>query len=726
MTKQKLNFNLKNSFTIVIAILLITDFTILIDIPILRQTFAFLCFTILPGLLILYALKLTKIGILKKFVLSVGLSISFLMFFGLFINTFYSLVGISRPLSTLSLVISLTLALIFLCLVGYKRNRSNIVFSNFKIKDYIKSINIKGDSHSLISPLLFPILFPFLSIFGTHLINTEGNNIILMIMLSLIPIYVAVVVYLNKRIPKIVYPVAILMISISLLLMHGLRSSYVMGCDVHNEYHAFQVVAKNAFWDISKYRGVLTACLSTSLLPAIYQGLLNMNGQYIYKLVYQLIFSITPLAVFVLSKKYVSELYAFIAAVFFMSQSCFFYVIQSAMRTEFAIMFFALAMMVFFDDEIDKFNKKVIFLIFMFSVIVSHYTTAYIFFFLFLFVWLMLVPIKDFLKHVIKNPITVGVVALLGASIFWWYAQVTETSFMYSTSVFFRNTINNMAEWFFSEIKTVETATTFGVKTVAIPIWITNTKAVICNTATAFVCIGVIGSIVKYIKYREGEIEHLLMTAVSWAFMVMIVIMPYVYSYELGRLYLQVLVFLALPFVKGGEFVSKGAYKVFCKLKGFKADFGNLRRNQHTSVSKYTLLIILLVLIPYFTCNTYLYYQVLGVPYSVDLNTHGIDHRRKYISDGDVIAAGWLCNNVASNSSMSICADCRGRYPLWLGFGEPVRAHGISNKAILRSGYVYLRYANVVNGEVVNKTQQSFISIKKNKIYGNGLSEIYS
>lgn len=722
------DFNLKNPLVIVIAILLITDIAILTDIQVLRQTFGFLCFTILPGLLIIHALKLDKIGFLKKFLLSVGLSISFLMFFGLFINTLYPLIGILRPLSTVSLVISLNFALIFLLLVGYKRNRGNsdfLIFNIRTIKDYyIGEIN----NDSLISPLLFPILFPFLSIFGTHLMNTEGNNIILMIMLFLIPIYVAFVIYLNKRIQKIVYPVAILMISISLLLMHGLRSSYVNGADVHNEYYAFQVVAGNAFWSMSNCHSVLTACLSTSLLPAIYQGLLNMNGQYIYKLVYQLIFSITPLAVYVLSKKYVNELYAFIAAIFFTSQSNFFYVIQSAMRTEIALLFFALAMMVFFDDELDKLNKKIFFLIFMFSVVVSHYTIAYVFLFLLLSVWLILTPLKDFFKS--KNQVTFSIVALLSVITFFWYAQVTETSFAYSTAVFFKDTANNMIEWFFDDIKAEVTITTFGIKAEEIPGWITDTKAVICNTANALVSIGAIGSIVKYVKYREGEIEHLLMTAVSWALMVMIVVMPYVYSYELGRLYMQALIFLALSFVTGGKFVATGVYNVFCKIKDSKDSFGNPEGIRHVSISKYALLIVMVVLIPYFACNTYFFYQILGVPYSEDLNTHGIQHSKFYISDGDVIGAKWLCNNVASNSSMPINVDIYGGLSLRLGFDKPARAPIIANETI-SMGYIYLRNANVVEDVIytsVGKAKVSecrYLFVGKSKIYGNGISEVY-
>ena len=87
----------KEYFSILISILLLTDLVILLNIPLLRQILGFLVFTTIPGLLILYILKLNKIEFLKKFVLSVGLSVTFLMFGGLLVNSFYPL--ILKPLS---------------------------------------------------------------------------------------------------------------------------------------------------------------------------------------------------------------------------------------------------------------------------------------------------------------------------------------------------------------------------------------------------------------------------------------------------------------------------------------------------------------------------------------------------------------------------------------------------------------------------------------------------
>jgi uncharacterized membrane protein len=716
--------NFKNFFLIIVLSLIITNFSILFDIPILRQIGVFFCFIILPGLLILQLLMLGKITMIKKVLLSVGLSVSFLMFFGLFINNFCIFFGFSRPLSTVSLAVSFNVVLILLLLIIYIRKEVDPGFITFNI-NYVRNYfrYLIEDKNLLISPLVFPIIFPILSVFGTYLMNFEGNNILLITMLFLIPVYLIFVIYLNKRIPITTYPVAILMISISLLLMHGLRSSYVNGSDVHGEYYAFQVVLKNAHWNMSNLPNVLTACLSTSLLPAILQGLLNINGQYIYKLVYQLIFSMTPLAIYLFSKKYVSELYAFLAAIFYTSQSNFFYLMQSAMRTEIAIFFFTLTMIIFFDDEIDKINKNFLFIVFVFSTIVSHYATSYIFLFLFISAWMIAELEKKLFK--LENTISIGKVALLGIMIFLWYAQVTESSFAESTAIFFKETINNMAEWFISDIKASETLTTFGVESDEIPNWIMFPKSLISNLANVLITIGIIGSLIKYKNSNDNM--RLILMVVSWLLLFLMVVMPYTYSYELGRLYSQVLVFLALPFIVGCELVTKSLLDIFYK---YVSNNLKLNRDRSDLVSKYSLIFIMLVLIPYFFCNTYIYYQILGIPYTDDLNNCGIQYSKFYISDRDVIAAKWLCNNIADNPSMQLYTDYFGNLPLMLGFGMPVPTTVVSSEK-MDMGYVYLRNANVVCGiiytnkgkDYVNK--YSYLFYKKDKIYSNNIAVVY-
>ncbi len=257
--REKLS--VKSYFISIIAALLITDLTIFLDIPALRQILSFICFTTIPGLLILHIFRLDKTSLLKKFLLAVGLSISFLMFIGLLTNTVLSLVGYSKPLSTTSLTISFSIVLAALCFVAYWRNRE----SQFIL---IPKPGM-NDKKWLLWPLLFPLLFPLLSILGTHLMNIQGNNTILMVMLFLIPAYIIALVCLNKRVHQATYPLAIGMISVALLLMKALTSNYLLGVDNYAEYNIYQIVSHSLNWNAAPLHNGLTACLSVSLLPTV-------------------------------------------------------------------------------------------------------------------------------------------------------------------------------------------------------------------------------------------------------------------------------------------------------------------------------------------------------------------------------------------------------------------------------------------------------------------------
>lgn len=702
-----MKFGAKEWLALLLSILLLTDITIFLNIPILRQVLAFLCFTTVPGLLILHILKLNEIEFLKKFVLSIGLSIAFLMFVGLLLNQLYLAVGFSKPLSTSSLVISFTIILTILSFIAYKRNKEDLDLSG------VSNIRFDLKKNQFISPLLFPIIFPFLAVFGTYLMNTEGNNIILMVMLFLIPAYIVFVVYLRNRIPKITYPIAILAIGTALLLMHGLTSHYLNGTDVHVEYYAFRVVGYNLHWSMSNYPHVLTACLGTSLLPAIYWSLMDINQLYIYKLVYQIICALTPLVCYVIFKKYVNESYAFLAAFFFMAQMSFISGLQSAIRTELAILFFALAMMLFFDDEIDKLKKRILFILFMFAVIVSHYTTCYIFFFMILAFWLvtnaMQMPRKNPFKF--KYSVTAASVSIFFAMIFFWYSQVTVTAFDTLTS-YVSNTFRNLLDFYMFDERNQELISRLSGQADTIPDRIT---VVVHWITFIFMGIGVLSGIYELLKDKGSnrlnfDREYLLMMLFSIVVLILMVILPHgSILYGGNRLYQQCLVLLALGFVTGGIAIGKYA-----------------RRPQ------LSLLIILIVLLSQFFCATYVVYQVFGVLHSDDLNREGFSYNKFYIHDQEVIGAKWL--NAYGPDNPRIYTDAFGHVRLYLGYDKlPTKIGYFEQKKTIKDGYIYLRHANIgeqgvylsASGEM-NMTEYTYQFVGKSKIYNNGRSEVYT
>jgi len=224
---------------------------------------------------------------------------------------------------------------------------------------------------------IIPILFLGLSVLGMHLMNTKDDNSMLMALLLLIPAYVIIISIWNTKIPERAYPLIIFMTSISLVLLMGMRSSHIIGIDAHTEYYIFQQTLSNEKWQIL-IKSTLDSCLSISILPAIFQSFLGVNSEYLFKILYPILFSISPLVVYIIAKKYLAAIYAFLAAIFFMSQSTFLGTTSNP-RTTVAILFVALSIMVLTNDRLSLFEKRILLIIFILSCIVSHYSTTYIF-----------------------------------------------------------------------------------------------------------------------------------------------------------------------------------------------------------------------------------------------------------------------------------------------------------------------------------------------------------
>ena len=701
MCKKTLHdLDAEHYFIILLLIIILTDLVIFLNIIFLRQILGFLCFTIIPGILILHILKVNRIEFLKKVVLSIGLSIAFLMFVGLFVSGLYPLV--SKPLSLFPLLISFNILLVILAFTAYKRNKDD-----FDIKDVF---NFKLDlKDKMIFPLLFPILFPFMAAFGTYLMNTQGNNIILLVMLFLIPAYVVAVVYLRNKIPESTYPIAILMIGMSLSLMYGLRSNCMSSTDSSIEYYTFQLTLSNFNWDVSEYYNDLNACLSVTILPTLYKVFLGMDDAYIYKILYNLICSIIPLCTYLLFKKYVNKHCALLSSFFFMAQYPFISILGwIAFRQIIALIFFALAILVLFEDKIDILNKKLLFIIFIICIIVSHYSTAYVFFIMIFLYWLVtnlksirpkITEIKP--RKIKSKNITAITIVLFFVLIFFWHSQITVAPFN-NITLFMKNNLMNLAHLSVEGLKHEESILPIGEDQVADRI-----NFLIHYISFAFIAAGVFSLIKNHMGFER---EYLWMIFLSFGILVLLSAASlFIVGYGASRVYQQLLVFLAPAFVIGGETISKFIPRFNPKLN-------------------ISLVFILIVLIAQFFSSTYIVYQICGVHHSEVLNSDGPRYENYYIHDKDFNGANWIYEHNTEN--LYVWGDYPGRYI----YGQFDMQHIklLNPKFETRTDYVYLRTVNTIKGHIYpiygtneNISTYSHLFINKNKIYANGGSEVY-
>ena len=747
-----LKFKSKECFVFIILILLLTDLSILLNIPFLRQILGFLFLTLLPGLLTLQILKLNKIDLTEKFVLSVGLSISLLMFFGLLINNLSLSLGYETPLSTLPLLISFNLAFIVLAIIGFKINKTPI-FS-------LPNVNLSTFEKAF---LIVPVMFPALSIFGMHIMNTTDNNIILMFLLFLIPTYVAFVCFFNHKFPKRLYPVVIFLISISLLLLLSLRSNHIIGVDAHLEYYFFRTTLNNLHWSVFGH-STLDACLVLSLLPTIYQSILNISPEFLYKVLHSLLYSVSPLVVYVISKKYIGDFYGFLASCFFMFQSIFLRTAFNA-RANTAMLFFAFAMIALFNDKIDPLKKRVLFIVFMASCMVSHYSTTYIFFFIMVGTVIGIEILS--IKYTFKKVVSLTIVLLFVSMIFFWYSQVTETAFSAGVG-FIEETFINLHEFFVLESRGAgEALLGKGIMEKGIPHMI---EFVFTWLTFALIGIGIITLIIRYkemsfpeLKIKKPdflkdkfEVEYFVLALACAGLLVVVIGLPFVAKvYGLSRMYPLAITILSVFFVIGGIMIAKYLNRAFAvlqgkaltnrsfkkkallkKQKGRKNALQNpVRRNvdgkDASQVRAY--FIILLVLIPYFLSVTGVTYQMFGFPRQITLNSGG-EQDYLFVHDQDSYGARWLGDYTEKRQRIytdfiggDVLAS-QGMIPLSL----TDRSSLVENKKI--KGYIYLRYYNTIENKIhiikggskiYNTSDYVDIFINKNKSYNNGGSEVY-
>ncbi len=688
----------RDQWTLLILItLLITDLVVLLNINILKQAIPFIFFTIIPGMLIINILRLNRIEFLKKFVLSVGLSISLLILTGFLLNSLYPF--ILKPLAVEPVLAALNIAVILLSIIDYHRSKES-----FSMEDIF---NFKLDLGSgLLAPLLFPFIFPVLAILGTYLMNHYQNNMILMVMLFLIPAYLVVIFYFKEKINPLTYPVSLWLIGIGLLLMHGLTSNHIMGRDVHAEYYCFKLTLSNLHWDINSYYNPYNACLDITILPTIYQVISSLNSEYVFKLYYSIIGSVLPLVVYLVSKKYFKIEYAFFAGLLFTFQ-VFFINLTGAVRQEIAILFFFLAVMVLFDGYLEKLvQRKILFLILILSLIMSHYTTSYVA--LGLLVPLLLLPfIKTLIKERKLNFKNFDIIIIYLLFLALWFMIYAKVQFNAAGDVVAATAGVAGASGLSGGGRDALVLSVLGIGLKSLP----NTISAIVNDAIFLMMgIGVFAILKERKKYREllGD-KFILGIVLSITILTLFIILPSVsFFYGADRLFFQLLIFTAPLFVIGVMKLSK-----IIKKPSWKPA------------------IFLLLIISLFVVGNHLQYHFYGIPYSSEYDNTGSIRGELFIYDQEVVASQWLDNY--SNADMKIYADSIGGSRLMLGNIDIYRARGINfekNRTI--PDYLYLGYVGTREGKVYetldiisNWFNFNYLFQGKSRIYDNYYAEVY-
>ena len=383
------DWRIKEFLTMIIAVQVIFSVLLFLDysglnVPIIKNIVGFIFILFVPGMLLLRLLDLDGIEYNGQILIyTVGLSLASLMLVGFLMNTIYPLFGISNPLSTVSIFVTINALIIILCFICYnvdKGRRYRLILRNLKDMVIKKSppnhVNVKN---LITSPLLFAALIPFLSVLGAYMMNVYQYNVLTMVMIAIIGL-MALLVGMGKVNSKY-YSLFVFVISLSLLLHKSLITNYIWGWDVNNEYFLASQVISNSLWDQNLAMNY-NSMLSVMMVAPIFSTFINTGLIWIMKIVYPFIFALTPLGLYYVFRKQTSPRIAFFAAFFFMIQFTFYTEMVSLIRQQVAEFMLVLVLMIMVSEQMDVTKRSVLAIIFGLSIVVAHYGLAYIMMFI--------------------------------------------------------------------------------------------------------------------------------------------------------------------------------------------------------------------------------------------------------------------------------------------------------------------------------------------------------
>ena len=348
-----------------------------LPIPFLRQLICFFYLGYIPGIIILRILKVHKLGTVETLLYSVGLSITSLMFIGLFMNTVYPLLGISRPIAIVPLTATISVIVLILAAISYLRDR------DFSAPDYI-SLRVLFSP-----PALFLYLLPLLSVLGTYLVNFHQNNIVLMSLIVVIML-IALLIGFERFVPRNMYPLAIFVIALSLCFYRSLISMFISGYDIHAEYYVANLVMTSSIWDATLLLNY-NAVLSVTMLGPITCILSDISLTWVYKVIYPLWLALGILGLYCVFQKQTDDKIAFFSCFFFVSASYFYVELPIVIKQLTATLFLILLLLAMIDREMGTASRYFLLSIFGIALVVSHYGLALIYIASFIFAWLLLI-----------------------------------------------------------------------------------------------------------------------------------------------------------------------------------------------------------------------------------------------------------------------------------------------------------------------------------------------
>lgn len=718
---MELKSNMQKSLVAIPITHLLLYIAIGLNIFVFRQIIVFVYLSFIPGFVLLKILRLKETSVVDTVLFSTGLSITFLMFIGLLINDLYPILGVSQPLSTIPLAITLSLLTLILFFVGYRQDFSETFSSIGRAFIDLKAVVTRSAI----------LVLPALGVIGALYVSQP----ILSLLIIAIATLISLSVFSAKFISSKSYPLVIFAISMALALQILFISKYIMGSDAQLEYYVFRSTTINGYWHLLPV-GINPAAtvsydsmLSITILPAIYSALLNINGEIVFKALYPFVFSLVPVVLYRICERQMGKSASLLSALFLISSPLVFYGEEalSLNRQIVAEFFLVLSILILLDNKISFGKRRLLLIVFGAALIVSHYSLTYLY-----LAFISSIYVMSKIKHYSDRVLNGTMVFLLFVMAFSWYSYSIAP--LESVAQFFYQ----MFSRFWTDIYNPVARSSVIFQPHPILTIASIINWVLFYTVHFFIVVGILRLLFKPEKTGFDSKYRIVVIASAIILLLCVAIPNFAPALNFSRFYAVTILLLAPCFVLGGETlvdVSENLLK--------RATSQRFLVNTHTQIKK---VLLCTVLIGYFLSQSgFINFATGASPLSLSLNYNSlrtssdqsvvVGFHSIFIPEQEVFGAVWLSKQMGELSKPStIYADSDSRDFVLTSIGLIPRQQiqPLTNTTMLeQGGFIYLGQLNVVYGRVAtdtgsfNVSETSSFLTKSNLIYSNGNCEIW-
>ena len=724
--------------------------TLTVRLLVVNIAIGLIAYLLVPGILFQLALFRVSIVTLPFLLYSFGISIACWLIGSLLLNTTLPWFVTSRPLSLTAMTVFYICGVALLFGIAY-----------WRVKDASVKLPLGRLRRCNRYIVGLSLCLPFLAVAGSTTLNNSGSGRITIGMLLVTGLIVIIISLRADRITAITYPITLVSMSLALLLMYSMRSWHLLGFDINNELRVFTYTLKSQRWLMSSYpHEAYNACVSITLLPTVLSELLHMSPEYVFKFLYPVMFSSTGLLVYSVARRFLSPVLSFFGGALCVVEAWYFEQMPTLARQEIGLIFFGLLILCIVDRDLVGARRWTLTYLFIGALVLSHYSTAY--------VWLLLITTACvvsygttlFLKQrkVPGSNVTILMVLVTLSMMVVWQGPMTQSSgnatMVAATApgqlrdAFSPSVIADGVRTAFSALPSTNTdavmrsayasaiqhragspqdyyspSTYSGYaphakddRTLA-RLYIPPTAAQVLRRAImlcrdlvidVFTVIGIAILTAWYVRKRsKSRCDMALLSVSSLLLMVVMLASPYMQeNYNLSRLFVQVYMILSISSVIGFSYVMKHFRRVGVPIIGLS---------------------VLIV----FVFSTGLLDQVTGGPLRISMTQPRGNIDPFYVYDGEFAGARWIANNRKAGE------------PVYADVFTGLRLEAYANtdsisevfpSTIMRDGYVYLGmvnidgrfcYINYRNSPMVYEYPIEFLNAHKDLIYNNGQSEVY-